>query len=56
MDRSIGFLHILSEKTHKALEGLCIVHEYNEDFGRVRISMGVFTSVYQYDISKFEIL
>lgn len=54
-DTTVGFLHMLSNKIHTALKDLNLVHLYNEDFGRVTISMGVFTSMCQHDISKFEI-
>jgi len=54
-DTTIGFLHMLSDKIHAALKELNLTHLYNEDFGQVTISMGVFTSMCQHDISKFEI-
>ena len=54
-DTTIGFLHMLSDKIHAALDDLNLTHLYNEDFGKVTISIGVFTSVCQHDISKFEI-
>jgi len=54
-DTTMGFLRMLSEKIHAALKELNLVHLYNEDFARVTISIGVFTSMCQHNISKFEI-
>jgi len=54
-DTTISFLHVLSDKVHSALSDLAIEHKYNADFAKVTVSMGVFTSMCQHDISKFEI-
>lgn len=54
-DTTVSFLHMLSEKIHKALSDLNIEHQYNAGYGKVTISMGVFTTMCQHDISKFEI-
>jgi len=54
-DTTIAFLHMLSDKIHKGLKESNIKHDFNEDFGRVTISMGVFTALCQHDMSKFEI-
>lgn len=54
-DTSIDFLRKLSEKIHEALSLLNIEHKFNEDYGKITISMGVFTAPCKDDVSKFEI-
>ena len=54
-DTTKGFLHTLSDKIHEELALLDLEHKYNEEFGRVTISMGVFTAMCEHDTSKFEI-
>jgi len=54
-DTTIGFLHSLSESIHEALASLSIEHKYNEEYEKITISMGVFTSLCRHDVSKFEI-
>jgi len=54
-DTTIDFLTLLSDKIHHALSELQIEHKYNEDYGNITLSMGVFTTIYKHDISKVEI-
>ena len=54
-DTTISFLHTLSDKIHTALSDLAIEHQYNADYGRVSISIGVFSTMCKHDLSKFEI-
>ena len=46
---------MLSDKIHSALSDLAIEHKYNAEYGKITVSMGVFTTMCQHDISKFEI-
>lgn len=54
-DTTMDFLRILSEKIHTALSLLNIEHRNNEEYGRVTISIGVFTTICNHKISKFEV-
>lgn len=54
-DTPSDFLHTLSDKIHKALSDLQIEHKYNEDFGRLTISMGVTTTVCGGEVPKCNI-
>ncbi len=54
-DTGEDFLNLLSAKIHYALSALNIEHLYNEDYKKVTLSMGVFTTKYKRDLSKFEI-
>ncbi len=49
------FVHTLSDKIHEAISALQIEHRYNEDLGRLSISMGVTTTVCGGEESKFSI-
>jgi len=54
-DTTADFLYGLSEKIHKALSLLEIEHKFNEEYGRVTISIGVFTGACKEELSKFDI-
>ena len=49
------FLQGLSNSIHTSLDILNIKHEFNEDFGRLTISMGVCTAICRPDVTKFMI-
>ncbi len=54
-DAPKDFLALLSDNIHKALTELNIEHEYNDDYGKLSISMGVTTTMCREEISKFDI-
>ncbi len=54
-DTTIGFLNELSDNIHSSLFRLGIEHNFNEAYGKVTLSMGVFTTMCKHDVSKFEI-
>lgn len=54
-DTPIDFLKLLSDNIHKALRDLNIEHKYNEDYGKLSLSMGVTTTICRAEISKFDI-
>ncbi len=54
-DTSKEFTETLSDNIHEALSHLQIEHQYNEDFGRLTVSMGVATTVCTKEVSKFNI-
>ncbi|MDF1882003.1 diguanylate cyclase [Sulfurimonas sp. MAG313] len=54
-DTTVGFLLQLSGQIHEALAKENIEHKFNANFNKVSVSIGVFTSLCEHGISKFEI-